>query len=321
MSSRNKLIFLVIISILLSSLSLIAISESISDERISNSFSTDFIFSEEVDHNIVKIDSSQDLDENSFQDSFERTLRESSPSNSFEAIVSFSKPTSSVELSFLEMWDIDVLSEYSVIHSLHIKGSAHSILQLNQLQNTIFIEENSVGEALLFSSTQQSGVRKVWQDSLGYGYTGDSSTAIAILDTGVDDSHSDSNFNIIYWQDFAGVDYTTTGDEYSTPSDKAEHGTHCASIAASQGAVINNGTFKIQDSGFLPTTDGNAWFGSWFYVDGPQTVTLNYAWESGGTAYVGIYNETQWILDNYASASGSSPATFQVSLPRAGWYC
>ncbi|MCG3217239.1 MAG: hypothetical protein KAS63_10955, partial [Candidatus Heimdallarchaeota archaeon] len=193
MSSRNKLIFLVIISILLSSLSLIAISESSSNENIINIVSNDSIFSEKVDHNIVKIDSSQDLDENSFQDSFERTLRESSPSNSFEAIVSFSKPTSSVELSFLEMWDIDVLSEYSVIHSFHIKGSAHSILQLNQLQNTIFIEENSVGEALLFSSIQQSGVRKVWQDSLGYGYTGDSSTAIAILDTGVDDSHSDSN--------------------------------------------------------------------------------------------------------------------------------
>ncbi len=317
---RNKIAIIFVLSMFLSSLTISA-NSSLQTTKIgdtSNSFG--FSTNQEVDNQVVKVALNQDLDRNCLQDSFERTLEESNPQNYYEAIISFSKEASSSEYFYLDSLGIDIITEYSVIHAFHIKGTSSSLLQLRNMPNVVFVEENSVGEALLYDVTETFGIRKVWQTSLDYGYIGDPTTAIAILDTGIDDVHTDSAFNLLYWQDFAGVDYSTSGDEYLTPTDKAEHGTHCASIAASKGAVVSNGVCKIQDSGFLPNTAGNAWYGTWFYVDGPQMVTLNFECADSGTSYVGIHNGTHWIGDNYGTGFTSTPGTFAVGLPSAGWY-
>ncbi len=270
----------------------------------------------------VRIDESQDLDNNKFQDSFEQTLKELNREKPVDAILSLSHELTDADRYFLQKRNVEIIDEYTMIYALHVRGVPSSLLQINTLDNALFVEEDSKGYSLMYNVTTTSGVRTVWQDAQGYGYTGDSNTAIAILDTGIDDSHLDSNLNVVYWQDFEGADSSVGGDEYVTPTDKAEHGTHCASIAASAGTQIDNGTFKIQDSGFLHTTEGWAYYGTWFYIETAQTVTLNYTWEDGGVPYVGIVDGTgSWVADNYGSGSSSSPASFQVYLSSPGWYC
>jgi subtilisin family serine protease len=121
-----------------------------------------------------------------------------------------------------------------------------------------------------------------------YGYAGSSNQSIAILDTGIDDSHpdlgpfEDLNFSrkIVGW-------YDVTSDSSSTPEDYGEHGTHVAGIAAGTG-VANT----LQGSGEVETTftyvlppevPGPSVYGYVDYIDvmSPGVITLNCSW--GGT--------------------------------------
>ncbi|MCG3225105.1 MAG: S8 family serine peptidase, partial [Candidatus Heimdallarchaeota archaeon] len=183
--------------------------------------------------------------------------------------------------------------------------------------------ENAVGEALLYNVTEQFGVRDIWQASLGMGYTGNSDKAIAILDTGIDDTHLDSAFTLAYWQDFVGANASLSSPVYyPTATDLAEHGTHCASIAASSGAQTTTGAWKVTDSGFFPITDGWHYYGTGFYIPTAQTVTINFSWSnSGGTVYVGFEDELGVdVANNYFSPASGGVGTFSYSISSAGWY-
>lgn len=272
------------------------------------------------EHQLVKIDQTQDVDKDLFQDSFKKKLILSDSLDEYEAILSLNGPISHSDRFFLNMNNIEILSEYSVIYALHIKGTAESLLKIKNLGTLNFIEENALGKALMHDVTTDFQVRKVWQVAQGYGYNGDPNTAIAILDTGIDDTHPDANFNVVYWADFVGADSVASGDEYATPTDKGEHGTHCASIAASKGASSSGTTTKYQDSGFYPSTDGYGWFGSSFYIPTTQTVTLDYTWEGGGTTYAEIYTQSgTYIGGNYASGTTGGTGSYSQSLS-PGWY-
>lgn len=83
-----------------------------------------------------------------------------------------------------------------------------------------------------------------------YGYMGSPNHSIAILDTGIDESHpdlgpyQDLNFSskIVGW-------YDATSDNALTPEDYGEHGSHVAGIAAGTGAANS-----LQGSGTVQTT-------------------------------------------------------------------
>ena len=77
---------------------------------------------------------------------------------------------------------------------MHIRGKAEDLLKIRDLSSLVYLEDNALGQSLMFDTTENFGVRKVWQVAQGYGYSGDSNTAIAVLDTGIDDSHTDSRF-------------------------------------------------------------------------------------------------------------------------------
>ncbi|MCG3257370.1 MAG: S8 family serine peptidase, partial [Candidatus Heimdallarchaeota archaeon] len=228
-----------------------------------------------------------------------------------EAILSLNGPVTPADRLFLKMNDIEVLQEYTIIYALHVKGTAENLLKIRNLGSSLYLEENALGHALLFDVTEDFGVRKVWQSAQGYGYTGDPNTAIAILDTGIDDTHPDSNFNVVYWQDFVGA--------YATPTDKGEHGTHVASIAASKGASSSTSIIKVQDSGYLHSTDGWWWRYSWFYLSSAQTVTVYYTWEGGGSTYIGFIDSTStWVAGSANDAT--SPGVYSYAFTTPGWY-
>ncbi|MCG3224625.1 MAG: hypothetical protein H7647_09180, partial [Candidatus Heimdallarchaeota archaeon] len=150
---KRSLVSIFILIIFLSSLGISVSSaetSSTTSENITDSISSISSFPSEesmVDYRIVQIDENQNLDGNIFQDSFESKLLESDKTVIFDAILSFDRPVGADEQIFLSKNDIEIVSEYDVIYGMHVRGTAESILLLNDLKNALYIEENAVGEA------------------------------------------------------------------------------------------------------------------------------------------------------------------------------
>lgn len=125
-----------------------------------------------------------------------------------------------------------------------------------------------------------------------YGYTGSPNQSIAILDTGIDDSHPDlepyQNLNfsskIVGW-------YDATPDNALTPEDYGEHGTHVAGIAAGTGTangLQGSGTTQTTFTYLLPTTG----YGYIDYVDvmSPGVIQLTCSWSGTNTVLLRLYS-------------------------------
>ena len=139
-----------------------------------------------------------------------------------------------------------------------------------------------------------------------YGYTGSPNHSIAIIDTGIDDSHPDvgpfGNLNfsrkIVGW-------YDATPDMATTPEDYGEHGTHVAGIAASTGDANS-----LQASGFVTNTwayklsslpPGQGWIHYGFDVMNPGLITLTCMWTSRNTVFLQLRDATGNIVLNQTS--------------------
>jgi len=147
----------------------------------------------------------------------------------------------------------------------------------------------------------------VWET---YGYTGFSNESIAIIDTGIDDSHpdvgpyGDLNFSrkIVGW-------YDATADGASTPQDYGEHGTHVAGIAAGTGAANTlQGTGEVETTFTYilpPEKPGPLVYGYVDYIDvtSPDVITLNCSW--GGT------NNVLMVLNSPAGEVARTSGTSQ----------
>ena len=131
-----------------------------------------------------------------------------------------------------------------------------------------------------------------------YGYTGSPNYSIAIIDTGIDDSHLDvgpyGNLNfsrkIVGW-------YDATPDMSAAPEDYCEHGTHCAGIAAGTGDAN-----PLQASGFVTTTwtytlEGltalTGYLDYGFDVMNPGVITLNCTWTSNNYVILQLRDATE----------------------------
>ncbi|MFX1356673.1 MAG: S8 family serine peptidase [Promethearchaeota archaeon] len=106
--------------------------------------------------------------------------------------------------------------------------------ELNINNIPYIIEEDALYEAQLYYTTRNMNLRPyVWNN---LSYDGDFFSSIAVIDTGIDDSHDffglgysegDPNYKIIGWQDMV--------NSLSTPYDDNSHGTHCSGIATGIG--------------------------------------------------------------------------------------
>lgn len=124
-------------------------------------------------------------------------------------------------------------------------------------------------------ATRTGRVRPIWT----LGFSGGSSTTIGILDTGVDDSHTDLSGRLEYWHDW-------TSDGEPTPRDIIQHGTHVAGIALGTGAAAGSatGTLYYTDGGEMSSVPGGSFYPSPIHILTGSSVTLTSTatWLGGG---------------------------------------
>jgi len=165
----------------------------------------------------------------------------------------------------------------------------------------------------LDKATRAGRVRPYMWDA---GYDGDPTITIAIIDTGVDDSHTDLAGRVEYWHDY-------TSDASPTPVGIQSHGTHVAGIALGTGAAsgVNPTTIQWTDQGTFPSTNGS------FYPsvhEVPAAVTrfswtANMVWATGANASAQLgqatVNASTYAFTLLASpiVSTASPITASLS--------
>ena len=184
-----------------------------------------------------------------------------------------------------------------------------------------FIQKEYYSTAHLDTSTVNMGARGssyVW-DAIPT-IKGNPHYSIAILDTGVDSTHSDMT-NFLYFQDFTDDGYPSG----STGYDSAHHGTHCASIAAGTGSGdINPETVKQTYSYHFHSTIG------WYYTShsfeikqnsgNPDTI-LTMTWDNsgGGSVRLGVITMDNTLVGTY-EVSSSSTVIKNMGKMEPGWY-
>ncbi|MFX1533998.1 MAG: S8 family serine peptidase, partial [Promethearchaeota archaeon] len=185
----------------------------------------------------------------------------------------------------------------------------------------VFIEKEAYSTVHLDTSTVNMGVRGsayVW-DAVPT-IKGNPNYAVAILDTGVDSSHSDMG-NFLYFQDFTSHGYPSG----STGVDYGHHGTHCASIAAGTGSAdTTTQTVEQTISYHFHANVGWYYTTHWFEVKdhpaNPSTiVTLDWDNSGGGSVVFGIRNSDGSWITTYGPYTGSS-LTHNLGNVGSGWY-
>jgi len=177
----------------------------------------------------------------------------------------------------------------------------------------VLVDEMRPAMLHLRLATQTGRVRPVWADGFAgsSGYDGTSDISIAIIDTGLDDGHTDLSGRQAYWHDY-------TSDGESTPRDIVQHGTHVAGIALGTGASLGTGTtLYYTDSGDLTGVPNGSFYPS--IIDFPQVSTSwssTATWLGGGTGDL-LHAYTAKGASSYSSqnsTSGSSGVTLDTSF-------
>jgi hypothetical protein len=177
----------------------------------------------------------------------------------------------------------------------------------------VLVDEPAEAQLHMRIATRTGRVRPVWASGFAGspGYDGDSSVNIAIIDTGVDDSHTDLSGRNVYWHDF-----TTDGE--AAPRDIIQHGSHVAGIALGSGASLGTGTtLYYTDSGSLSGVPSGSFYPG--VIDFPQVATTwssTATWLGGGKATLyHIYTPkgaSTWY--GISSNRGSSGVSLNTSL-------
>src|SRR5690606_14280052 len=155
-------------------------------------------------------------------------------------------------------------------------------------------------ELYLQNATTSVRARDVWsgtQLNLA-GNRGSATTRIAVVDTGVDGSHTDLAGNMAFWKDY-------TPDAEDDPIDVIGHGTHVAGIALgsgdSMGGESGTGmTLRFTASGTLQgTLAGNKLSPTELRPGRVYSVSHEGSWLGGGSTLVTFVGRAQGSTGNY----------------------
>jgi subtilisin family serine protease len=184
----------------------------------------------------------------------------------------------------------------------------------------VLVNAPSQTQMHLDKATQTGRVRPVWGDGFAgsvAGFSGNTNITIAIMDTGVDESHSDLNSRRVYWKDFST-------DANANPIDMLEHGSHVAGIALGSGAAggISDGTLLFTQSGTLGSgvPAGNFFPAPIGLPAASLSFNMTARWTGVGNGSTDLYlvwrtnGFTGPWFGNGAPSTGTSPLTLNSTL-------
>nr|MDO8115687.1 S8 family serine peptidase [Candidatus Sigynarchaeota archaeon] len=246
--------------------------------QIPKTISMDDTFSSEVDASWSKTVSMADQDCDKINDNLEKKIIEIESQSGVEKYSRFVQ--NGVDLGNILLsdskttptWDLDLIpvivhfpfvditdaviafknagGVVSKMHNVSINGFSGTIskagidtfsrfLQDNDV--SCIIEEDEIVQSHLYYGSRNMNLRPYVWNTLGY--TGDANGATAVVDTGIDDSHSmlspgygdlDASKKIIGWRDeVSGI---------TSPYDEVGHGSHCSGIVAGSGQPAKDGS-------------------------------------------------------------------------------
>ena len=261
---------------------------------------------------IIRHPDAMDRNLDGIQDSLETVILRmiSNKSALLPVVVTLNNPVKSKDLDLFRMLGGQVTYVYQYVtygFAGVIPAANTSSFAQFEGKNLSIIEYDAPVRCHLDISVPLIRVRPVVWNT--YGYTGSPNHSIAIIDTGIDDSHldvgpyGDLNFSrkIVGW-------YDATPDMATTPEDYGEHGTHVAGIAAGTGDANS-----LQASGFVTNTwayefsglkPGGGWIHYGFDVMEPGLITLSCMWTSGNTVFLQLRDATGNIVLNQTSGAG-----------------
>jgi len=266
---------------------------------------------------------SEDRDHNLLVDRLELKIedfeRRGNPSERIRIEVVLYEPHRESDLALFEGLGGEVIHVYRAVSygfaGVIEAGRVHELKEaLNDEGRLCVIVGDPRGGITLDYSVRQTRARPhVWNA----GYTGNSSTTIAILDTGIDDSHTDFSGRVSSgWID-------TTADNHATKVDFFGHGSHVAGIALGSGGSYGIGTpgmtVTTTQNGFLSGTNGTGWFD---HVEvkntGVNALALTLWWSGVGSTTISA-RDTAWNWMAFSNFS-SSPATISFTIGTTGVY-
>ncbi|MDX2169528.1 MAG: S8 family serine peptidase [Deltaproteobacteria bacterium] len=133
----------------------------------------------------------------------------------------------------------------------------------------------------LDEATRGGRVRPVWAPGFAgstSGYSGDPSIVIAVVDTGIDDSHPDLAGRMAFWKDY-------TANREPEPYDRIGHGTSVAGVALGSGAAFGLGPGPLtytSDVDLFGASPGEYGSGPIHLPAGPLSFTMQTTWRGTG---------------------------------------
>jgi len=168
----------------------------------------------------------------------------------------------------------------------------------------------------LDEATRTGRVRPVWAAGFAgaaAGFAGAATTTIAIVDTGVDDSHPDLGGRMKFWHDF-------TTDAEMAPRDVTGHGTAVMGVALGSGAAfgLGPGTLRYTDAGDLTGVAARSFIPSPIHLPATAlTFSFDATWNGGTTTMLYLSSSAEgsmsWTVPG-DFLSGTSPRSFTRSF-------
>jgi len=161
----------------------------------------------------------------------------------------------------------------------------------------VLVEEPRAVVKHMDLATRTGRVRPVWTNFAGSvtGFEGSANITIAVLDTGVDESHPDLNGRRVFWKDY-------TPDSHAGPQDIDQHGTHVSGIALGSGSVGGAGPGTLFFSAFSSNLSAGAFFPSPIALPSTSsTFSTTGRWLGGGGSTT--------LFHSYRAAGDMGPYT------------
>jgi hypothetical protein len=181
----------------------------------------------------------------------------------------------------------------------------------------VLAEEAKAQELHTLLASRTGRVRPVWAPNFAgnpTGFSGNTNITIAVIDSGMDATHTDLAGRGVYWSDFST-------DAFATPADFDQHGTHVGAVAFGTGAAGGsatgplNGTLYGSLSGI---NNGNFLVTPMEFPAATFTFTATVRWNGGGSGTFGLYSHNKGTKTGYTleggSVSGTSPLNLSVTV-------